>query len=269
MRLLDTVTAPNHWRTVDFISDLHLQASESATFDAWRAYLAATPCDALFILGDLFEVWVGDDVLDAPSSESRFPNTCVQALRVATGRMSVFFMAGNRDFLVGERLLADTGMQGLSDPTTLTLGNEQWVLSHGDALCLADTDYQRFRHQVRSPEWQARFLAAPLTQRLNLARQIRQESEQRKATPEKTWADVDIGAASSLLAQRHAIRLVHGHTHQAADHPLTVDGHRHVLSDWDANSTPPRLEVLRWRAPKNGQAYDTPLRLHIEMASIA
>lgn len=267
MHLLDAVQAPGHWRTVDFISDLHLQASEPATFEAWRTYMQHASCDALFILGDLFEVWVGDDLLDDPT-EAAFPQTCVQALHAATQRMPVYFMAGNRDFLVGKRLLAATGMQGLSDPCTLTLGNERWVLSHGDALCLGDTDYQAFRRQVRAPAWQAQFLAQPLSQRLAVARQIRMASEQRKGT-DTPWADADPGASTSLLQRHGAIRLVHGHTHQAADHPLGEGGQRCVLSDWDATSSPPRLEVLRWAAPSAGATQQPPRRFSIKMAPSA
>lgn len=267
MHLLDAVQAPGHWRTVDFISDLHLQASEPATFEAWRTYMQHASCDALFILGDLFEVWVGDDLLDDPT-EAAFPQTCVQTLHAATRRMPVYFMAGNRDFLVGEHLLAATGMQGVSDPCTLTLGSERWVLSHGDALCLGDTDYQAFRSQVRTPTWQAHFLAQPLSQRLAVARHIRQASEQRKGT-HTPWVDADPRAATSLLQRHGAVRLVHGHTHRAADHALGEGGQRCVLSDWDASSTPPRLEVLRWTAPKPGPDPQSPQRLSIKMASIA
>lgn len=245
MRLLNAVQAPPHWRTVDFISDLHLQAAEPATFDAWRTYLENTVCDALFILGDLFEVWVGDDVLDAPEAVSAFPLACVQALAAATQRFPVYFMCGNRDFLAGQTLLTRTGMQGLADPAVLTLGAERWLLSHGDALCLADTDYLRFRKEVRSSEWQAQFLAQPLAQRLAVARQLRQNSDKRKGT-QTVWADVDTTAACELLAHCHAHHVVHGHTHQPASHMLTGGALRHVLSDWDAESQPPRLQVFRW-----------------------
>jgi UDP-2,3-diacylglucosamine hydrolase len=267
MHLLDAVLAPGHWRTVDFISDLHLQASEPATFEAWRTYMQHASCDALFILGDLFEVWVGDDLLDH-DTEAAFPQACVQTLHAATRRMPVYFMAGNRDFLVGERLLAATGMQGLADPCTLALGGERWVLSHGDALCLGDTDYQSFRRQVRAPMWQAHFLAQPLSQRLAMAREIRQASEQRKGT-QTTWADVDTTAAAALLQQHSAVRLIHGHTHQAAEHPLTEGTTRCVLSDWDAGSTPPRLEVLRWTAPTQEGTHAAPARITIKKAPSA
>jgi len=267
MHLLEAVQAPGQWRTVDFISDLHLQASEPATFEAWRTYMQHASCDALFILGDLFEVWVGDDLLDDPT-EAAFPQACVQALYAATRRMPVYFMAGNRDFLVGKHLLATTGMQGLSDPCNLTLGNERWVLSHGDALCLGDTDYQAFRRQVRAPAWQADFLAHPLSQRLAVARQMREASEQRKGT-HTTWADADPEATAALLQRHGAIRLVHGHTHQPADHAVGQAGQRCVLTDWNASSTPPRLEVLRWTTPAAGATQQPPRRLSIKMASSA
>jgi UDP-2,3-diacylglucosamine hydrolase len=247
MRLLDAVEAPGNWQAVDFISDLHLQASDPVTFDAWRGYLANASCDALFILGDLFEVWVGDDVLEADADTSAFARACVQALSDATKRFPVYFMAGNRDFLVGEKLLCLTGIQALADPTVLTLRRERWMLSHGDALCLADTDYQVFRQEVRTPAWQADFLALPLAQRLTVARQIRQTSEHRKNT-QAVWADVDISAASALLYRHQAKHMIHGHTHMPDTHSLGGAALRYVLSDWDASSQPPRLQVLRWQA---------------------
>src|SRR5690606_15281142 len=145
------LVAPPHWRTVDLISDLHLHAGEPATRDAWLAYLARSPApDALFILGDLFEVWVGDDVLDhADTPERAFVRDCVTALHRFAQDRPVFFMAGNRDFLLGARALAASGMQGLDDPTVLAFGGQRWLLSHGDAMCLADTDYLAFRTLVR------------------------------------------------------------------------------------------------------------------------
>lgn len=261
MHLLDTVQAPGHWRTVDFISDLHLQASEPANFEAWKHYLQHTTCDALFILGDLFEVWVGDDVLDDPT-EGPFIHACVQLLQAVSQRLPVYFMAGNRDFLLGKRMLATTGMQGLTDPATLTLGGERWVLSHGDEWCLADTGYQAFRKQVRSSTWQTQFLEQSLALRLATARHMRQTSEQRKGT-QTDWADVDTTAAANLLLQYGAVRLMHGHTHQPAEHPLGHDKTRFVLSDWDARNTPPRLEVARWTASSKDSVQAALLRIPI------
>ena len=246
------VQAPPHWQRVDFISDLHLDASEPATFDAWAQHMANTPADALFILGDLFEVWVGDDTQDP------FALQCVAVLKATAQRMPVYFMCGNRDFLVGPELLSATGMQGLSDPTVLDLGSThsaspaRILLSHGDALCLDDHDYLAFRAQVRQPEWQAAFLAKPLTERQAYARNVRQQSEARKhshtSNPDFAgYADVDTPAAIAWLNVANAQVLLHGHTHKPAVHDLGQGLSRWVLSDWHADSHPPRLEVLSWQ----------------------
>jgi len=242
------VQAPPQWQRVDFISDLHLDASEPATFEAWAQHMAHTPADALFILGDLFEVWVGDDTQDP------FALQCAAVLKATSQRMPVYFMCGNRDFLVGPELLNATGMHGLSDPTVLDLGIEavhseplRLLLSHGDALCVDDHDYLAFRAQVRQPEWQAAFLAKPLAERQAYARSIRTQSEARKQShPVTDYADVDSPAAVSWLKAANAQLLLHGHTHKPAEHDLGQGLSRWVLSDWHADATPPRLEVLSW-----------------------
>lgn len=228
------------WRTVDFISDLHLQAAHPATFDAWRRYMAATDADALFILGDLFEAWIGDDVADAPG----FERDCAGVLRATAQRLPLFFLCGNRDFLVGQALARATGMTLLADPTVFTFGERRWLLSHGDALCVADTGYQAFRAQVRAGRWQRDFLALPLDKRAAIARGMRGESEQLKQT-NREYADVDTASALAWLEAADAPVLVHGHTHKPAEHALDATHRRIVLSDWDAEATPPRAEALR------------------------
>lgn len=240
----EELAAPADWRTVDCISDLHLQASEPATVAAWQRYLETTPADALFILGDLFEVWVGDDCLDEPDS---FESQCCALLRAAAAQRPVYFMHGNRDFLAGARFLAHCGMTGLADPTVLTWAGERIVLSHGDLLCLDDVDYQRFRVQARSAEWQQRFLAQPLATRRAQARGIRAESEARKHSG-AVYADLDGPATRAWLQAAQAPLLVHGHTHRPALHALGDGLQRVVLSDWDAAATPPRAEALRLTA---------------------
>jgi len=237
----EELAAPSHWRTVDFISDLHLQAVEPATVAAWRHYLQTTPADALFILGDLFEVWVGDDALLEPGS---FEAEACAALQAAAQRMDVHFMHGNRDFLAGPAFLRHCGITGLQDPAVLTFAGQRTVLSHGDLLCLDDVEYQRFRVQARSAEWQERFLAQPLAQRRQQARGIRQQSEARKQSG-APYADVDGPAAIAWLQAAHASTLVHGHTHRPAEHALAPGLARVVLSDWDAAAHPPRADVLR------------------------
>ena len=246
------LSAPPSWRTVDFISDLHLQAAEPATFDAWRHYLESTPADAVFILGDLFEVWVGDDAVgeDLSSSAAGFDARCVQAMGEAAGRLTLFFMHGNRDFLVGQALMDLCNAALLSDPTVLEFpagSGRRWLLSHGDALCLDDTDYMAFRREVRSAEWQRAFLAKPLAERQEIARGLRRQSEARKRSGAQ-YADVDTAAARQWLLAAKAPTLIHGHTHKPALHDLGGGLSRVVLSDWDLAAPAPRADVLRLSA---------------------
>lgn len=207
---------------------------------AWRRYMAALQADALFILGDLFEAWVGDDAAEAAGFEQQ----CAEVLRATAARLPVFFLAGNRDFLVGTGLARATGLTLLADPTVFSFGPRRWLLSHGDALCLGDTEYLAFRAQVRAPAWQQAFLAQPLASRQQVARGMRAESEQLKRTG-RDYADVDTAAALQWLEAAGADILVHGHTHKPAEHALDATRRRIVLSDWDAAAVPPRLEALR------------------------
>ena len=224
---------------VDFLSDVHLDASEVATFNAWGHYLNTTPADALFILGDLFEVWIGDDTQDP------FHLQCMEVLRDTVKRMPVFFMCGNRDFLVAKQWLQSTGVQGLQDPCVLELAEQKVLLSHGDALCIGDTDYMAFRQQVRSSAWQEAFLAKPLSERQQIAKDLRAQSKARQQT-QTDYVDVDANTARMWLRENDCKLLIHGHTHRPATHDLGNGLSRMVLSDWEADSTPPRLEVLRW-----------------------
>lgn len=252
--------APAHWQAVDFFSDLHLQASDQATFAGWRRHLLrppATRASALFILGDLFEVWIGDDALlphpdDDEHPERHFQRECMSLLHEHARHTPTYFMAGNRDFLLGPAALKAAGMVGLPDPTVLVLHEQRWLLSHGDALCVADVDYQAFRAEVRSPAWQQAFLHRPLAEREALARELRARSEARKteqAHDPALWADVDADAARQWLLQADATTLIHGHTHRPATHALGerkgAPLQRVVLSDWDLAARPPRADLLR------------------------
>ena len=243
------ITALPAWRTVDFLSDLHLHSSEPATFSAWRHYMQSTPADAVFILGDLFEVWVGDDAVSEYLTKptASFEDSCAEVLSHAASRLAVFFMHGNRDFLVGWGLMNLTGATLLNDPTVLVFQGQRWLLSHGDALCLDDVDYMRFREQVRSPQWQLAFLAKPLAERQAIARGLRAQSEARKQVG-AAYADVDAAATRRWLQATGTPTLVHGHTHKPATHDLQNGLQRVVLSDWDATADPPRAEVLRLSA---------------------
>lgn len=243
--------APAHWQCVDFISDLHLQPSEPATQQAWARYMQTTPADAVFILGDWFEVWVGDDGAQpqpgAPHEDADFAQACALVMRQAAQRMALYLMHGNRDFLLGSAFATACQAQLLADPTVLHFAGESALLSHGDALCLGDVDYQQFRAQVRSEKWRSEFLAKPLAERRAIARGLRHASEARKASG-AAYADVDDSAARALLAQSDCSLLIHGHTHAPRAHALGEGLQRLVLSDWDARATPPRAQALRWHA---------------------
>lgn len=253
MKAVDTsdwpqLDAPPSWRCVDFISDLHLQAAEPATFAAWQHYMQHTTAQAVFILGDLFEAWVGDDVIatvaSRPSDGDSFEDRCALILKRSASQRDVFFMRGNRDFLVGEAFTRACDVQLLHDPTILEFAGQRWLLSHGDALCLADTDYMQFREMVRSTAWQREFLGQALEQRKALARGLRARSEERKRS-RPVMVDVDPQATVAWLRAADCTALIHGHTHRPADHDLGNKLQRTVLSDWDLAAIPPRAQVLR------------------------
>ena len=242
-----------HWRCVDLLSDLHLHSDDLDTFAAWRGHLQTTTADAVFLLGDVFEAWVGDDAIDTPG----FAAHCAQVLREASARRPLFFLHGNRDFLVGDALARACGFTHMADPTVLALGTQRWLLTHGDALCLSDTDYLAFRAQVRAPEWQSAFLRRPLAEREALARQMREASEMHHGTAGYA-SDVDAAMACQWLDSAGAAVMIHGHTHRPGQHDLGGGRRRIVLSDWDARATPPRLQVLRLTASGEAQRLDLP-----------
>jgi UDP-2,3-diacylglucosamine hydrolase len=237
------IVAPPAWRTIDFISDLHLTESTPRTVAAWADYMRRSAADAIFILGDLFEAWVGDDARHAG-----FEARCAAVLAESAARRPVHFMVGNRDFLLGDDMLAACGLRALSDPTVVDAFGMRVLLAHGDALCLADTAYLAFRRVVREPAWQRDFLARPLSERRAAARAMRAESERHKAS-QAVWHDVDRDAAVALLDAAHASTLVHGHTHRPGDERWPTRHERRVLSDWDLDDArTPRAEVLRWQS---------------------
>lgn len=250
---------PTQWRVLDFISDLHLQADEPATFSAWRHYMASTTADAVLILGDLFEVWVGDDVLTTSPADAPFEQACAAVIAATARARPVYFMHGNRDFLVGTTFAQHCQLQLLADPTVLPFGGQRWLLAHGDALCLDDTAYMAFRAEVRQPAWQQAFLAKPLSERRAMGRAMRAQSAQAQRAaatdqPYKPFGDVHPQAVADLLTATGTTTLLHGHTHLPATHDLGHGRQRVVLSDWDAAATPPRAEVLRLTASNNGAA---------------
>ncbi len=231
--------APAEWRAIDFISDLHLSEALPRTFEAWARHLQQTPADAVFILGDLFEVWVGDDARERP-----FERQCVEVLAEAASHRQLAFMVGNRDFLVGAPMLRASGMMALADPTRLLAWGQPLLLTHGDALCLGDEPYQAFRREVRSAAWQEKFLTQTLTQRLAIAAGLRRMSQDRRRFDGDASQDIDEAEAVRWLHSMGAAEMVHGHTHRPGSSALAPGFKRHVLSDWDLDTTQ-RAEVLR------------------------
>lgn len=247
---MHTLHAQAHWRRVAVISDLHLDVSQPHTACAWVQALQASTFDALFVLGDFFELWVGDDslqptpTLSAPDrAATEFWRQQVQHLAQWAARCPVYFMVGNRDFLAQTQLMTHTGMNALPDPTVLCWGQQRILLSHGDSWCTTDTDYQRFKTEVRSPAWQQRFLQQPLTKRLQQGRAMRQASQAHQSARSMP-ADVDLATVDLAARTAQATLVVHGHTHRPSHGPLPGGCTRVVLTDWDAHATPPRGHVL-------------------------
>ena len=230
------------WRSIEFISDLHLSEQQPKTAALWAHYLANSTADAIYILGDLFEVWIGDDA----RQPGRFESHATDVLADAASRRAMGFMAGNRDFLVGADMLNACGVAALPDPTLLSAWGQRVLLTHGDALCLADEPYQAFRREVRSAKWRRDFLAQPLEQREQMARHMRDASEAHKRQQNPAdWADVDAGAAVAWMHASGSHAMVHGHTHRPGSEVLAPGYTRHVLSDWDVDAVPLRAQVLR------------------------
>ncbi len=229
---------------VDFISDIHLSETMPATAAAWEHYMASTQADAVFLLGDVFEVWVGDDARTRP-----FEARCTAAIAATAARVPVWIQHGNRDFLIGPEFAAATGARLLADPAAVTAFGRTLALTHGDELCVDDVPYQLFREQVRDPAYQQQFLAQPLEARLALAAKMRAASMARHDEP-VTYADVDETMAKAWLARLGTDTMIHGHTHRPGTQ--VRDGWtRHVLSDWDRDTPVPearRAQVLRWTA---------------------
>lgn len=216
-----------------FIADLHLTPERPQTARQFRRFLdeTAAKAAALYILGDFFEAWVGDDDLTSP-----FHAGIAAAVHTLAGRgPAVFFLPGNRDFLVGERFAQAAGLTLLAEPTRIELFGVPTLLSHGDVFCTDDAAYQTFRAQVRDRVWQEDFLARPLAERHALARELRERSERAKAGKKPEIMDVNAAAVDRAFRAWGVDRLIHGHTHRPARHDHVVDGRpreRWVLADW-------------------------------------
>ena len=226
-----------------FISDLHLSPRSPGATCLFRQFLAgrARQATELYILGDLFEAWIGDDDLADP-----FNAEIVAGWRAAAeSGLKISAMHGNRDFLLGAGFAAASGVKLVNDPYILSTAEWQFVLSHGDALCLDDTAYMAFRAQARHPEWQAALLAKPLAERRVIAAQMREISESSQRDKANPYTDLQPAATDDFLREHGYATFIHGHTHQPAMHDHIVDGihvERWVLADWHEE----RGECLVW-----------------------
>jgi UDP-2,3-diacylglucosamine hydrolase len=220
-----------------FISDLHLSREHTRSAELFTQFLrdVAPHAEALYILGDLFEYWAGDDDLDEEFNASM----CTALFNLSMRDTQIFIMHGNRDFLMEAKLAAACNASLLMDPTLLNLYGTYTLITHGDALCTDDASYQQFRSMVRGTEWRTQFLAQPLTQRKAQIEKLRVQSEQSKRIKTMDIMDVNNEAVATLLRKYLYPRLIHGHTHRPARHLHVVDGReceRWVLGDWDSGS---------------------------------
>lgn len=214
-----------------FISDLHLHPSRPAVSRCFLDFIAALNNDqTLYILGDLFEFWVGDD-----HPEPAYAPVKLALQRCTADGTAVYLMHGNRDFLIGEQFAAETGCTLLDDPAVIDLCGRRTLLMHGDSLCTDDGDYQAMRTRLRSPEWQRQALSLPLGERLQLAREAREQSTLSGRGKDEYLMDVNQEAVVGALDQHCAEVLIHGHTHRPGIHHFMHNGgqrQRVVLGDW-------------------------------------
>jgi UDP-2,3-diacylglucosamine hydrolase len=220
-----------------FISDLHLQESHPRTAEAFFSFLSgrAVASEQLYLLGDLFEYWAGDDDLSSP-----FHQRVVDALRaVSDAGVALYWIAGNRDFLVGAEFARAAGLTLLAEPHLATIGGQRIALVHGDAECTGDIKYMAFRAQVREPAWQQQFLALPLAQRKTIIAGLREGSREAHSTKTCEIMDVTPDAIAALFERTGTDVIIHGHTHRPALH--AQDGRRrYVLPDWELDAEPAR-----------------------------
>ena len=234
-----------------FVSDLHLDPGRPAITDLFLDFLAlqAGQADAVYILGDLFETWIGDDDTSALGHA-----VCEGLAGCAEAGTPVFVMRGNRDFLLGERFARQAGCTLLDDQTVIDLHGTPTLLMHGDLLCTDDTGYLKFRDMVRDAAWQAALLARPLEERREIAMEMRRTSREQTSGKAEAIMDVNAQAVNDAMARHGVRRLIHGHTHRPGVHDLVIGGEpaqRIVLGDWyeqgsllECNSGGCRLQTL-------------------------
>jgi len=217
--------------TTYFISDLHLEPAHPAMTQGFLEFLSSLKdAKALYILGDFFEVWMGDD----------FDNDFVSSIKVSLKALNergteIFLMPGNRDFLLGKSFCAQSGTTLIDDPVTRTFNGEDVLLMHGDSLCTRDVEYMKVRKMFRNPDWQAQFLQHPLEKRIEFARQVRNESQNGHQMKSEDIMDVTDEEVMRSMTEAGVTTMIHGHTHRPQDHRWQQDGkefRRIVLGDW-------------------------------------
>jgi UDP-2,3-diacylglucosamine hydrolase len=230
--------------TTLFIADLHLDPSRPQITELFESYLASDEvrsADALYILGDLVEAWIGDD------DDAELPQRIADATRVVRDAgVPVYFMVGNRDFLLGEAFASRAGMTLLDDGVVHDIHGQPTMLMHGDVLCIDDVAYQAVRRQVRNPQWQAQVLAMPLQARRALAVQAREDSRKHTGSTMESIMDVNADAVADSMRKAGVTRLIHGHTHRPAVHSFELDNQpaqRIVLGDWYQHGSVLRVDA--------------------------
>ena len=239
--------------TTLFVSDLHLDAKKPEIGNQFLVFLEeeVSKANALYILGDLFEVWLGDD-----DPDPYYAYIKMALYKITNSGVPIFFMHGNRDFMIGDTFSQETGVKIISDPTVIRLNNQDVLLCHGDTLCTDDTEYQEMRKTTRNPYWQAKMLARPLKERLAFAAKARENSKIHNELTVPELMDVNLDAVKKILLEYSANILLHGHTHRPNIHKIKINGvnaMRIVLGDWFEQGS-----VVRW--DKNGLKLETMTR---------
>ena len=223
-----------------FISDLHLDESRPKTTRLFKTFIKQIIKEnvngtEIYILGDLFESWIGDDYDNPFHDEIKLLLTSM-----SNSGIKVFFLFGNRDFLIGETFLSETGIELLDDPALLTINEKRVLITHGDQMCLDDKDYQNFRAIVRNSEWQKDFLSFPISTRLKIAGEAKDASKQSKQQKVFEIMDVNDKAVEAIFNEHQIDLMIHGHTHRPMKHEIILDGktyYRYVLGDWTEDSS--------------------------------
>ncbi len=225
-----------------FISDLHLEPAQKAITDGFLSFLdALNDAEALYILGDFFEVWIGDDY------SNEYIELINQALQKCAAKgTKIYFMHGNRDFLVGQAWCDNAQCELLDETKLITLGNESILLMHGDSLCTDDIEYMKARVMLRNPQWQDQLLAKSIPERIEFAKQVRNESKESQKGKSYDIMDVNQEAVDHALSEANCATMIHGHTHRPDIHHWEFEGEnrtRYVLGDWDNKGW-----FIKWQA---------------------